>query len=176
VKESWAARKDPSVPFISTNDILTQWLFKECSATIGLMAINLRGKVPECTNSMAGNFEYMIPYQPVDFEEPSQIRKSLQHLRRATGTPFPGFWTKIRCRQCVVSSWATNSTQVNLPGAFRHVLHLPVFDLSKLACEGAVIFQPRSGELAAVMFTTDDLTEACLQGPLKNTALEGVTL
>ena len=60
--EAEKARKEAeeSVPFVSTNDIVTSWFFQHINASFGLMALNFRNHLPGITDSDAGNYESAI--------------------------------------------------------------------------------------------------------------------
>ena len=45
------------VPFVSTNDVITAAFFGACSADLGMMAINSRGRLKGLQELNAGNYE-----------------------------------------------------------------------------------------------------------------------
>ena len=49
--------------FVSTNDVLTSWLWAAAGTDVGLMAVNLRGRIPALTQAHAGNYEALVAYQ-----------------------------------------------------------------------------------------------------------------
>jgi hypothetical protein len=54
---------EPSVPYISTNDILASWfLSQNRDAVIGCLLADLRGRDPEIPSNMAGNYQAEIVY------------------------------------------------------------------------------------------------------------------
>eukprot|EP01098_Paradermamoeba_levis_P015098 TRINITY_DN7490_c0_g1_i2.p1 TRINITY_DN7490_c0_g1~~TRINITY_DN7490_c0_g1_i2.p1 ORF type:complete len:242 (-),score=29.87 TRINITY_DN7490_c0_g1_i2:142-867(-) len=84
---------DTKVSFVSTNDVITSWVMSSFAAPFYLMAINLRGRVKEVTNSHAGNYESGVVYLPPDVQSPQLIRCSLQRpdgtFRRAVTAAAP---------------------------------------------------------------------------------------
>eukprot|EP00927_Polykrikos_kofoidii_P076917 TRINITY_DN73933_c0_g1_i1.p1 TRINITY_DN73933_c0_g1~~TRINITY_DN73933_c0_g1_i1.p1 ORF type:complete len:417 (-),score=72.23 TRINITY_DN73933_c0_g1_i1:43-1293(-) len=162
------AKEEGVVPFVSTNDVLTSSFFKLCKCRNGHMAVNCRGRVPGCSADAAGNLECAIMYNPEDFATPVLIRQSLKNLRRAAvpESKFPGTWTRTRCRIALCTNWATNAEEVRLPDC-KHRVHFPYMDPGVVPVECAVVFKPREGETATLLFTSDDLskTAATEMGP-----------
>jgi hypothetical protein len=74
----------PSLPYLSTNDLLTSWFFRLCQCDYGLMTINFRNRLSRTSleSNMAGNYSDRIIYRPVDYAQPSLIRLSLGSYRR----------------------------------------------------------------------------------------------
>jgi hypothetical protein len=144
-------RKD--APFLSSNDVLTSWWFRFTRSDIGLMAMNLRNRIPELTEQMAGNYEYLAPYQRADFAHPAFIRQSLPSARGFYSGAMPGFLATVGGRISILSSWATFYRDVELEGC-EQLLHLPCADDQNVISDNlAVIFRPRKGELAVMSFT-----------------------
>lgn len=54
------------VAFVSTNDVLTSWLWRQAGTDVGFMAVNLRGRIPALTQNHAGNYEALVAYQVRD--------------------------------------------------------------------------------------------------------------
>ena len=69
-------------PAQSTNDILTSWFWNLLQTDVGLMAVNLRGRIDGVTEDHVGNYNNPIPYTKVDYSSPSLIRESLRNCRR----------------------------------------------------------------------------------------------
>lgn len=107
LKKDYADRliSKTAVSFVSSNDILTAWAFNLSNADIGFMAINLRNRIPEITDSHAGNYESSIAFLKSDFIA-SDIRGSLQNLNKVP--LLPGFLsTLFRIKSALVTSWAS---------------------------------------------------------------------
>ena len=113
--KSWVrdqkAQPTEGVDFISTNDALTSWFMKEAdeedsSPCVGLMAVNGRGRVENCEDTDAGNYEDMIYYLgPEDHGTPSLIRKSLKVMNRVGNTRMPSLLARLRMRGSLVTNW-----------------------------------------------------------------------
>lgn len=90
---------------ISTNDVLTSWCMIRSGRSEGLMAVNMRGRIPNYTPRHAGNYEFMVVYQKGDFESPSLIRQSL-------GVPLLSFSRSSReaTKPAVATRCAVNSS------------------------------------------------------------------
>merc|ERR1712183_157420 len=108
--------------FVSTNDIICNWLFRYGVSKLGGVAFtaDMRGRVPELNKNMAGNYTLTCP---IDMEE---VKREIDFRDR---------WTKTMRTDLVAdkmkgcnwtSNWMTAYQQVELPG-YDHVVHLPVF-------------------------------------------------
>eukprot|EP00536_Pseudo-nitzschia_multiseries_P003273 jgi/Psemu1/7332/gm1.7332_g len=88
---------EPSVPYVSTNDILTSWFLRQnTDAALGCMIVDMRGRHPEITPNLAGNYEAELIYStPSDVASPAWIRASLTRpdglLKRAKDRALPGY-------------------------------------------------------------------------------------
>lgn len=142
----------PEGSYVSTNDILTSWLFLKCKSHVGIMAFNVRGRLAELTNDHAGNYEGLISYQPADFRHPLLIRKSLEMPYKRRVTPqLPGFLGSIRSRVTMVSSWATFYRDVEV-AEFKQILHLPCIDDKTVPLDNVgFLFRPRRDALALLL-------------------------
>jgi hypothetical protein len=180
------AAKEAGVAFVSTNDLLTSWFFREMHCDINIMVANFRSRKPailELTDSHAGNYETNIPYFPGDFDDPALVRQSIlgpdnQFRARRAGSPatgIPGFTTLLRNRTAIITNWASFYREVSLPadpmqenfGPCKPALHLPIMESDGLITSvwhNAIVFRPRAGETAMLMITrrfdSDALAEA----------------
>mmetsp|Transcript_42786 Transcript_42786/g.69561 ORF Transcript_42786/g.69561 Transcript_42786/m.69561 type:complete len:275 (-) Transcript_42786:130-954(-) len=165
-KEDAKASSAPLTPFVSTNDILTSWWFNYAETTIGLMACNMRGKLPKniCDFNDAGNYEQEMLFCPADFETPSLVRHAVQNLRRSSSDPptkLPTMWENMRrLRACYVTNWASFYKDNVLEGCTQR-LHLPLYDWSHGELDSttriAFIFRPNKDKLAILAAGTKDL-------------------
>ena len=174
-REKAKARDEARVPFVSSNDALTSWFFREMKCDINLILANLRSREPSVaglTEEHAGNYEANVPYFPGDVETPALIRQSLLgpdggfRARRA-GSPEtrpPGFLTSLRNRAAIITNWAGFARDVTLgadtgqEGAQpqQPQLHLPVMRSEGMLTSiwnTGVVFRPHAGELAMLMIT-----------------------
>ena len=69
-----AAQESGAQPFVSTNDILTAHYFKACDVGLGLMVVNMRGRISCATSNMSGNYEHTPVYDSESFASPNLIR------------------------------------------------------------------------------------------------------
>ena len=163
-----------SVPFVSTNDALTSWFFREVKSDTNIMVANFRARQPaiaELTDDQAGNYEANVPYFPGDVETPALIRRSIlrpnggfcAHRAGLPVTQIPGFWTLLRNRTTIITNWASFYQDVTLPPdpsegdtALRPQLHLPFMEPDGLITSvwnSGIVFCPRAGEVAMLMIT-----------------------
>lgn len=177
------ASSNDSVPFVSTNDVLTSTLASMFKSCLCLMAINFRERLPDLSDSDAGNYEGGILLQPADYAQPELIRKTLRAgqatgiYRRAASdppTPLPSFMQQLRARVSLVTNWASFAGDMVLDGC-EVDLHLPCLNPQELTY-AAVIFKPIPGKLAVLMMTRDsaDLTSAIASTPLGDLVAPGM--
>jgi hypothetical protein len=172
VDDAWLAEQkeraatSASVPFVSTNDILTSLLFSELiPARVGLLEVNLRGRVPDllpATADDAGNYTVMAPFFRGDADTAADVRRSLRteeggHFvaRRHKGTKVPGFVGMVSGpgRYVAVSYWASLDVPVSLPGC-ETMVHLPMMNvLMASPFDGACIWRPSPGSIGLLVFS-----------------------
>ena len=124
VDPAWAAHEKAKanqagqVPFVSTNDALTSWFFREMKSDLNIMVANFRSRKPSILGleeRHVGNYEANVPYFPGDVETPTLIRQS---IRSADGgfracragsppTEIPKFLTLLRNKCAIITNWAT---------------------------------------------------------------------
>jgi hypothetical protein len=192
-QEKDKAAEEAKVPFVSTNDVLTSWFFREMQSDINIMVANFRSRKPailDLADHHAGNYEANVPYFPGDFDKPALIRQSIlgpanQFRARRAGSPatrIPGFNTLLRNKTAIITNWASFYRDVALhtdplqensetckPG-----LHLPIMEPDGLITsiwDSGIVFCPREGEIGMLIITrrfdSDALTEAKREaGPL----------
>jgi hypothetical protein len=184
-QEKAKAAEECQVPFVSTNDVLTSWFFREMKCDINIMVANFRSRKPailELSDHHAGNYEANIPYFPGDFEEPALIRQSIlgpanqfrAHRNGSPATEVPGFATLLRNKTAIITNWASFYRDVALrtdpmresSETYKPSLHLPIMEPDGLITSvwhTGIVFCPRMGELGMLMITrhfdSDALTE-----------------
>jgi hypothetical protein len=191
VDAAWIAQekaktaKETKVPFVSTNDVLTSWFFREMKCNINLMVANFRSRKPtilDLANHHAGNYEANIPYFPGDVEEPALIRQSIlgpdiQFRARRAGssdTEIPGFTTLLRNRSAIITNWASFYRDISLQAdpmrenaeTYKPNLHLPIIESNGLMISVwhcGIVFCPREGEIGMLMITRRFDSEALAQ-------------
>jgi len=169
------AAREGGVAYVSTNDLTTAAFFQAAEADLGIMAINLRSKLPAYSDDLAGNYESCIWYTPKDVS-PALIRKSLTPqpgYRRAAEpqTEYPGISTRLKGRISNCSSWTTFYGDVRLDGCTQ-TQHIPIFDFDEVArcMDFCIIFRPtneRLGLVCGMHPKTRAAFEAELSGALK---------
>ena len=181
VDPAWVAQEkvkttqEGQVPFISSNDALTSWFFREMKSDMNIMVVNFRSRHPsilDLSDYHAGNYEANLPYFHGDVETPALIRKSIRDVDgtfRASraGSPkteIPGFWTLLHNKSAIITNWATFYHDVNLQDNAQNnkesttnpKLHLPIMEpdgIMTSVWNTAIIFRPRAGELGMLMIT-----------------------
>ena len=166
------------VDFVSSNDVLTNWLFQYSICTQGLMAINLRNRLlgNKITNVHAGNYDTTIYYRvPQDTcNTPTLIRQSLlsnnNFHRVHTYDQKPTFYELASSNFSLITNWSSftnanvdmnmDGTQQN-PYEYELLLHMPVLDItssnkmpSTLAV--CVIFRPKPNQLGLMIFGDEE--------------------
>jgi hypothetical protein len=63
--------------FVSTNDILVSWFFRNTDATLGLILWDFRGRLDGYGKDLAGNYSRSMAFFPADYASPLLVRKSL---------------------------------------------------------------------------------------------------
>jgi len=157
-----------SVPFVSTNDIVTSEFGKLTRTNVLEMAIDMRDRLPGYTKADAGNLEFALYYRPEDFATPSLIRQSISSKdgklgRCCTGssTKLPGFWSASRKRIALITNWSSNhSGQCVLGDGCTQELHLPIY--TQVPLEAGIVFKPTPGSLGLIHW----------QRPIKKSALQ----
>jgi hypothetical protein len=123
---------DNGVEFVSTNDVITSWFFRQSQSSYGLMAMNFRNRLEGHHDNLAGNYENYVFYYPQDFGTPTLIRKSLMAKdswrRQVTcnTTNTPAVWKHLKGHFALVSNWSSFAANCHLPNC-RELLHVPLF-------------------------------------------------
>lgn len=171
-----ALAQEGGVKFVSVNDIITAALFKATACDLGFMAVNMRNKIAEYTDTMAGNLESAIWYTPSDVS-PALIRKSLtpQPGWFRAGEPrseLPNSMTLLKGRQARITNWASFHRDICFEGA-QQTMHLPLWsnleEISKVL-DFCNVFRPCSGRLCLICTLHPKAQvafEAELQGALR---------
>jgi hypothetical protein len=174
-QEKARAKQEGQVPFVSTNDALTSWYFREMGSDINIMVANFRSRQPTVlglSDQNVGNYEAIVPYFPGDIETPALIRQSIRgadgtfraHRAGSPTTKIPSFWTLMHNRISFITNWATFYRDVNLQDNAQDnekstvppKLHLPIMEPDGLITSvwnNAIIFRPRAGELGMLIIT-----------------------
>ena len=174
-QEKAEATEEAEVPFISTNDALTSWFFREMKGDINIMVANLRSRKPpvlKLGEHHVGNYEANVLYFPGDIERPALIRQSIRspdnqfraHRAGSPPTRVPGLLTLLRNRTTIITNWASFYRDVILRAdpmrensdTFKPNLHLPIMEPHGLlgsVWNSGIVFCPRAGEIGMLMIT-----------------------
>jgi hypothetical protein len=170
-KEKQKAKNEGTVSFVSTNDAITSFFFRNLGAKVNLMLANFRSRKPAIlglTDKHVGNYEVNVPYFPQDVQTATLIRQSIStesgdfKARRATAsqTTPPGFWTLIKNNVSIVTNWASFYSDLILrdksDGKTQPKLHLPIMKSDGMISSmwnSAIIFRPRANKLGILMLT-----------------------
>ena len=170
-QEKADAEQENLVPFVSTNDALTSWFFREMKSDMNIMVANFRSRKPsilDLDEQHAGNYEANVPYFKGDVETPVLIRQSIRNVdgsfraRRAglPATEVLSFMTLVRNNSAIITNWATFYRDVILQGneALPHKpkLHLPIMAADGIITSvwnNGIVFRPREGETAMLLIT-----------------------
>lgn len=156
--------------FVSTNDVLTSWFLTNSACQHGMMAINLRGRLPNYTDDKAGNYENLIYYCiPADCGSPSLIRRSLATLRRSVtaDSPLPSAMELATGNFSIISNWATFAADRIDLGECKEAGHLPLFDYREgpASIAMALIFRYMPGQVAILAFGVPSQLEGLEKAP-----------
>ncbi|CAM9578405.1 unnamed protein product [Chrysoparadoxa australica] len=171
IQESWLqqgkaqyqqGRGEHEPEFISSNDLITSWVFRHLKADLGSMIVNMRGKMPGLDEQDAGNYETALSYTAGTYETPGSIRATLQALMRFPNhqpneKKMPGKLQRVSMCYAMVSSWVSLYQHIELPGTAAFQLHLPVVSLASVRClgGGCFTFRPAPGKVAMLLYTRE---------------------
>jgi len=140
-----------TVPFVSTNDIITSAFSNAAGAHTCLMAINLRERMSGLTECHAGNYVDMMMFDGANASTPDRIRLALTHPRfHCRDEPL-----KMFSRWCMITNWTSFSKPIRIPDCAEQ-LHQPVFDASDmkyLPFDCMVVFRAGGGRAGAYWIT-----------------------
>ena len=148
------AKEEGSAPFVSTNDVITSSYTKAVGARVCEMAINFRNRLEGITDTDAGNYEGGIFYSPEDAVHPALIRRSIETFCGAVAPPvlLPTGVERLVSRNAVISNWTTFIGELSFGGCTQQ-LHLPLYEVSEVGFEACIVFRPRPGETAVLLFS-----------------------
>ena len=146
-----------TVPFVSTNDVVTSAFGKLTQTNVLEMAIDMRNRLPVYTKEDAGNLEFALYFTPEDFATPSLVRQAVagkdgQFGRRCSGsdTKLPGCWGASRKRIAIITNWSSNHNECFLGDGCTQELHLPLYTAPPL--DAGIIFKPTPSTLGLITF------------------------
>ena len=174
-REKAKAKQESQVPFVSSNDVISSWFFREMESDMHIMLANFRSRKPDILDlneQHVGNYEANVPYFQGDIENPALIRQSIRDVdggfrARRAGSPateIPKFFTLVRNKSALITNWATFYRDVVLQGdtkgkesrPYNPKLHFPILETDGIITSvwnNGIIFRPRAGELGILMIT-----------------------
>ena len=174
-QEKAKAKQESQVPFVSSNDVISSWFFREMESDMHIMLANFRSRKPDILDlneQHVGNYEANVPYFQGDIENPALIRQSIRDVdggfrARRAGSPateIPKFFTLVRNKSALITNWATFYRDVVLQGdtkgkesrPYNPKLHFPILETDGIITSvwnNGIIFRPRAGELGILMIT-----------------------
>ena len=95
-----------------------------------------------------------VPFDPVTMKSPANVRKVISGKPpyKSLASPLPGFFEHVRCRQLLITSWASFAEELVIEGCTQG-LHIPCYELSRLPFDIAIVFVPYPGQLGLMYFS-----------------------
>eukprot|EP01040_Poterioochromonas_malhamensis_P006581 gene6581-7085_t len=154
-------KDDKKNSFISTNDILTSWFFKEDSnVKYGIMPVNYRGRFQGITNEHAGNYQSSIFYTKDTFNSPEGIREMLVNYDRKKACVPSIQETLSEFPFSLVTNWSTFYKDIHFTEENKLLFHSPLITGKNGAMSHVmIIFRPKEGQLGAYIFCRENKTE-----------------
>ena len=145
------AKRRGTVPFVSTNDILTSTFANAYGADVCFMAINYRGRISGVTDNLAGNYESVLLFDRTNAATPDRIRLTLRHPHfHCRDEPMPPLLRSLSARYGIITNWVSFSKPINIPGCVEQV-HRPVYDVKAMRAQvpfdAAIVFRAGAGKL-----------------------------
>ena len=179
------AKQESQVPFVSSNDFISSWFFREMKSDMNIMLANFRSRKPailDLNEQHVGNYEANVPYFQGDVESPALIRKSIRNIdggfrARRAGSPateIPKFFTLVRSKSALITNWVTFYRDVVLQDdgegkdyrVYNPELHFPILETDGIITsvwDNGIIFRPRADELGILMITRRFNSETLIQ-------------
>eukprot|EP00927_Polykrikos_kofoidii_P079299 TRINITY_DN7608_c0_g1_i1.p1 TRINITY_DN7608_c0_g1~~TRINITY_DN7608_c0_g1_i1.p1 ORF type:complete len:516 (+),score=49.56 TRINITY_DN7608_c0_g1_i1:137-1684(+) len=118
IRSSWVdserAKHVPTfdAPLLSTNDLITSWFGRVTDCDALAMVVDMRGKVPELTNDMMGNYGELCTFFRREFCEPANIRRAVKSLGEVAlpkgEIEYPGKGRKVS----MITDWRSRYVDV----------------------------------------------------------------
>eukprot|EP00760_Papus_ankaliazontas_P032534 PhM_4_TR5885/c0_g1_i1/m.15847 len=153
----------PDVPFLSTNDVLTAWLFKNRGHSAGVFIYDLRNRIPGITSAHSGNYLDSMLMFNANFT-PSAVRRMVSTQGSGLSRDEAPYAFHDR-NATLVSNWSTFCKgDLALPGVVgaappKLLLHSPMyfhdFDVLPARPPGVLIFRANADHPVAVSVLLD---------------------
>ena len=115
---------------VSTNDVLLSQVSNVCKPRLMMHAINLRRRSDKFNNDDAGNYENIMVYDDIGYDNPMDIRRSLScrlPYYQMSPKPLPSFFEKTSF--AFMSSWCFHWFKTLKIEGCESLLHLPVLKM-----------------------------------------------
>ena len=162
VTQQQAAGELTSVPFVSTNDILTSWFMQNSSCKFGIMTLNWRNRLKGHTEEHAGNYENAIFFRSSDSTSASLVRKSLVAYRRTQtwdSHTVPGLFEMAFSTMAIVTNWASLTEPLGIKDCEQE-FHMPLYTAVRndhpISFALLIIFQATPDKIGLYMVGTPD--------------------
>jgi hypothetical protein len=138
--------------FLSTNDIVATWFFRQCQSTFGSLACNVRNRISGLGDDLAGNYLTFVSYSNDDFDNPWNMRKSLPRLsahKEIGQSKVPSMLDLLPYKFAAVTNWSTFFQELHFnQEANPFLFHVPVLDNNESGFKDLlVIFSPTKDEI-----------------------------
>ncbi|WP_320006610.1 hypothetical protein [Maridesulfovibrio sp.] len=176
VNRDWVAEQkrnfkgNETIPWISTNDVISSWFLTRSNTSMGSIAINSRDRSPEVGMLHAGNYQVGFLLYPDEYESPAAIRASVGSFSSFTK---PESKAGAGNSLALISSWTQSYIDLDFGPECSQLIHLPLAPeaLSPPTSMDSImiLFCCGNGELAAAIRSTNIsnyLDGTALQGPL----------
>jgi hypothetical protein len=123
---------------LSKQSVISSWFFNTANATIGLVSNNIRNhSVCGVSELDAGNYNHPIPLLPADYATPALVEQAMKSgRRRGSDNPLPTFtWDATFSISLDWSEFYEHQINLGNDGAFKEVLHMPLYDIEKLTAQ-----------------------------------------
>jgi len=160
------AQSRGTVPFVSTNDIITSALSNAAGAHTCLVAFNLRGRMSGLTDSLAGNYTNCMMFDKANAATPDRIRQALLHPRfHCRDEKF-----KMFSRCCVITNWASFSKPIRIPDCVEQ-MHQPIWNMTSematcMPFDGMVVYRAGAQRLGMCLTTPRDGSQRDVLGDI----------
>jgi hypothetical protein len=158
VSEEWIVEQRENVLMeldsnisVSTNSIISSWFTRINESAVGIIMMNLRHRLPDCTISdlHAGNFAHAVVGKEDDFATPQNVQRLTQRMGRvkdlpvgstestaSVATPALGNQELQFCPErnaSICTNW-TNfyRDELSLMESCRATVHIPIYDTTTL--------------------------------------------
>ena len=160
LKEEKERGKAEGVAYVSTNDVLTSGFFVATGARIGMMGMDVRGRLPGVEADMAGNYVTALTMDETTFGSPGAVRKMLSKEPFATtNKPLPSCFGWM-CGQdsaafAMASNWSSFAGDLLQLEGCELELHMPVKNPAYCVYDLMVPFACAPGKVAMLCWVVN---------------------